>query len=85
MSRHMRRTTVRLDDVLLDRVKEEAARRGETVTSLIELGLTLVLAQKSTKRRVRISLPVSREKGGTLPGVDLADTASLIDIMEGRE
>ena len=44
MSRHMR-TTVRLDDALLEQAKREAARRGETVTALIERGLRLVLAR----------------------------------------
>jgi toxin-antitoxin system PIN domain toxin len=34
------RTTARLDDALLVRAKKEAARRGETLTSLIERGLT---------------------------------------------
>ena len=43
MSRHMR-TTVRLDDALLDQARREAQRRGETVTALIEKGLRLELA-----------------------------------------
>ena len=81
----MRRTTVRLDDLLLERAKREAARRGETVTSLIEMGLTLVLAQpKRDPGRPRVVLPVSGTTGGVLPGVDLNDSAALLDIMEGR-
>ena len=84
MSRHMR-TTVRLDDALLDRAKREAERRGETLTSLIERGLRLVLAnpEKRPLRR-RVEIPVCREGGGTLPGVDLDDSADLLDIIEGR-
>ena len=84
MSRH-RRTTVRLDDALLIRAKKEAARRGETLTSLIERGLRLVLAgpQKSHNRR-RVELPVCKSGGGTLPGIDLDDSAALLDIIEGR-
>jgi hypothetical protein len=79
------RTTVRLDEALLKQAKREAARRGETLTALIERGLRLVLArpeQRSSRRRVEI--PVCREGGGTLPGVDLDDTAALLDIIEGR-
>jgi hypothetical protein len=79
------RTTVRLDDALLDQARKEAARRRETLTSLIERGLRLVLARperRSARRRVEI--PVCREGGGTLPGVDLDDTATLLDIMKGR-
>jgi hypothetical protein len=84
MSRHMR-TTVRLDDALLDRAKREAERRGETLTSLIERGLRLVLArpEKRAQRR-RVEIPVCREAGGTLPGVDLDDSAALLDVIEGR-
>ena len=84
MSRHMR-TTVRLDDALLELARREALRRRETLTGLIEQGLRLVLAQSRTpKRRPRISLPVSGATGGTLPGVDLGDSAAVLDIMEGR-
>ncbi len=81
---HMKRTTVRLDDALMKSVKSEAAKRGETVTSLIEKGLRLVLAQRprqAAKNAVR--LPVCRAGGGTLPGVDLGNSADLLDRMEG--
>jgi Arc/MetJ family transcription regulator len=83
MSRHMR-TTVRLDDALLTRAKREAARRGETLTSLIERGLRLVLAgRQRVHDRRRVDVPVCRAGGGTLPGVDLDDSAALLDIVEG--
>lgn len=77
------RTTVRLDPGLLDRAREVADERGETLTSLIERGLRLVLARGDggpARRRVR--LPVSRATGGTLPGVDLNDSAALLDVMD---
>jgi hypothetical protein len=84
MPRHMR-TTVRLDDALLERAKREAGRRGETLTSLIERGLRLVLANPEKRPRGRrVEIPVCREGGGTLPGVDLDDSAALLDIVEGR-
>jgi len=79
------RTTVRLDDALLDRAKREAERRGETLTSLIERGLRLVLANPEKRpQRHHVEIPVCREGGGTLPGVDLDDSAALLDILEGR-
>lgn len=79
------RTTVRLDDALLERAKREAARRGETLTALIERGLLLVLANPERRRTQRkVEIPVCREGGGTLPGVDLDDSAALLDIVEGR-
>jgi hypothetical protein len=79
------RTTVRLDDALLDRARREARRRGETLTALIERGLRLVLAspQRRPERR-HVEIPVCREGGGTLPGVDLDDSAALLDVVEGR-
>lgn len=79
------RTTVRLQEALLEQARREAAKRGETLTSLIEQGLRLVLVQpRATPRRRRVVLPVCRAGGGTLPGVDLNDTSSLLDIMDGR-
>jgi hypothetical protein len=80
------RTTVRLDDPLLERAKKAAAERGTTLTGLIEEGLRLVLAGPGeTDRRPRVSLPVCRASGGTHPGVDLNDSAALLDVLEGRQ
>jgi hypothetical protein len=79
------RTTVRLDEALLEQAKRVAASRSETLTALIEQGLRLVLAQsEAPRRRKSIVLPICQAGGGTLPGVDLDDTASLLDVMESR-
>ena len=84
MSRHTMRTTVRLDDALLEQAKREAARRGETLTSLIARGLRLVLARPESRRTRRcVEVPVCQAGGGTLPGVDLDDSSALLDILEG--
>ena len=84
MSRHMR-TTVRLQEGLMAQAKREAQRRGQTLTSMIEQGLRLMLAQTKHQRpRRRVRLPVCRAGGGTFPGVNLDDSASLVDIMEER-
>ena len=79
------RTTVRLSKALHDRARAEAERRGVTLTTLIEEGLRWVLRRplrRSTGSAV--TLPESRASGGTLPGVDLNDSAGLLDRMEGR-
>jgi hypothetical protein len=69
----------------MNQVKQEAEQRGQTVTALIEEGLRLVLAQSQQPlSRERVILPVSKAGGGVLPGVDLNDSASLEDIMEGH-
>jgi hypothetical protein len=83
MLRHMR-TTIRLDDALMKRAKNEAAKRGETFTSLIEKGLHLVLAQSGKRAaRAAVQLPVCRKGGGTLPGVEIRNSVDLLDRMEG--
>ena len=69
----------------MNQAKREAAQRGETVTALIEEGLRLVLTQARTERqRELVKLPVSLVGGGVLPGVDLNDSAALLEMMEGR-
>ncbi len=83
MLAHMR-TTVRLDDGLLEQARREAARRGVTLTSLIEQGMRMVLRRPMKPQRPRVELPVCRQGGGTLPGVDLGDSAALLDRMEGQ-
>jgi hypothetical protein len=78
------RTTVRLNDALLARAKREAAKRKVTLTALIEHGLHLALVEKTRVLPVSTHLP-SWDSGGTLPGVDLNNSAALLDIMEGRD
>lgn len=80
------RTTVRLDRALMARAKEESARTGETLTAMIERGLRLVLASPvRNQRKAIIRIPVSRSVGGLRPGVNLDDSAALLDILESRE
>jgi hypothetical protein len=78
------RTTVRLDGALLHRAREAAARRNITLTALLEEGLQLALAQRGSLARQPVLLPVCDKNGGTLPGLDLNDTAALMDVMEWR-
>jgi hypothetical protein len=77
------RTTVRLNGPLLERARQEAARRGITLTALIEQGLGLALRRplKKSKKTV-IVLPVSSAAGGIRPGVNLDSNAELLDRME---
>ena len=76
------RTTVRIKDDLLRRAKKRAADDGRTVTSLIEDGLTLILAKRKVSRRERVELPVSQASGGVLPGIDLNRSSDLEEIMD---
>ena len=84
MSRHMRhRTTVRLDDSLIEAAKVRARMQNRTLTSLIEEGLRNVIAQPVvTEPRKRFVLPMSQVGGGPMPGVDISNNAQLLEIME---
>lgn len=76
------RTTVRLEDRLLRQVKEYAARNGRTLTSVMEDALRQFLARTRPPARKGVAFPTYRGQGGLRPGVDLDDTASLLDLME---
>ena len=79
----MRRTTVRLDDQLLKEAKRAAAEAGQSLTGLIEEALQETLARRSSRgRRRRVRLPTYGREG-VLPGVDLDNSAALLDLMEG--
>jgi hypothetical protein len=79
------RTTIRLDDDLLARAKQLAARTGRTLTAVIEDALRAALAQGRPRRgREAIELPTFG-RGGVRPGVDLDDSAALLDAMESRD
>lgn len=76
-------TTVRLDDELLRQAKEYSARCGRTLTSVLEESLRRTLAQHVPAHRAeRVRLPVSTAAGGLQPGVDLDDSAALLELMD---
>jgi hypothetical protein len=78
------RTTVRLGEGLLAKAKQEARRRGETLTSLMERGLRLAISGSHKHARSgRVRLPVSKATGGVQPGIDLDDTSALLDHLDG--
>lgn len=76
------RTTIRLDRALLAEAKEVAARTGRTLTAVIEEALRESLARRKQRPR-SAAVPLPTHRGGRLqPGIDLDDTAALLDIME---
>ena len=75
------RTTVRLPADLLNRAKRKAAAERRTLTSLIEDGLRLVVAESGkVVKRKRVLLPVSKATGGPMPGIDLTDLSALVEM-----
>ena len=78
------RTTIRLDDQLLKEAKAAAAASGRTFTELVESALRETLARrKAGPGMQRVTLPTF--KGELMPGVDLDDSAALLDLMEGTD
>ena len=66
------RTTVRLPQDLLKKAKRKAAQEGRTLTSLIEDGLRLMVAENGRKPKAKRVMPrVSKATGGLRPGIDL--------------
>jgi hypothetical protein len=66
---------------LLARAKRKAAAEGRTLTALIQDGLRTVIEDrgKPAKRR-RVVLPVSKAKGGPMPGIDISNSAALQEM-----
>jgi hypothetical protein len=76
---HMK-TTLNIDDGVMSRLRREAARRGCTMSELVETALRLLL-QARPDRTSLPPLPTFRS-GGHL--VDIADRDALYHAMEGR-
>ena len=76
------RTTVRLDERLLAEAKKHAAATGRTLTSLLEDALRETLARCKSHVKTKPVRLKTFKGGGVRAGVDLDDSASLLDLME---
>jgi hypothetical protein len=74
------RTTVNIDDHLLERAKLRARGRGTTLGDVLEEALQVLLAMPESSG-ARRALP-SFDGGGFLPGIDPHSNASLLDEDE---
>lgn len=75
------RTTMNIDDDLYRRAKALAAAGGRSVTSVVEDALRIALMEFEQPSTFR-GLPVSRQGGDVMPGVDLDDSRSLQAILD---
>ena len=83
MVSHMK-TTLNIDDSVMQRLREEAARRGTTMSALVEAGLRRVLAPEVAAKRPEELPPLpSWNSGGHL--VDIDDRDALYRAMEEDE
>jgi hypothetical protein len=80
------RTTIKLDDDLLIEAKAIAVRTGRTLADVVEEAVRDSFARRRMARRDRETLVTpSFGAGGLRPGVDLDDSAALLDIMDGTD
>ena len=78
------RTTIHLPDELLARAKRAAIDSNRTLTAVIEEALQAALSKRRGAPAVRADLPTFGG-GGLQPGVDLDDSAALLDLLEGPD
>ncbi|HSS71465.1 MAG TPA: DUF2191 domain-containing protein [Casimicrobiaceae bacterium] len=73
---------MRLDDRLLAEAKKYAAETGRTLTSVLEDALRETLARRSVRAKGRAIRLKTFKGDGVRPGVDLDDSAALLDLIE---
>jgi len=79
MVNHMK-TTLNIDNSIMSRLKQEAVRRGCTMSELVESALRLLF--QSQKSRPELPPLPTFKSGGSF--VDIADRDALYQAMEGR-
>ena len=77
------RTTLDINDPLLAEAKSVAAQRGLSLKALVEDALRERLRGLGDSRRVAEPLP-TYSGAGLQPGVDLTDSAALIEVMDAE-
>lgn len=75
------RTTVAIDDELLDAARRRAQARGETLGQVIEAALRRALAPPDQAREAP-AIPVFIASGGPRPGIDLTSNRAVHEILD---
>ena len=76
------RTTIRIDEKLLISAKKAAASKRISLTKLIEEALREKLYLPDNRKQDRRVELVTVEGNGLQPGIDIDDSAALLDAME---
>jgi hypothetical protein len=77
------KTTLNIDDRLLERAKQVAARENSTLTALVEDALRARLAKKP-KGPNAFRVKLTTVMGTVPPRVDVADRSALLDYLDER-
>jgi len=73
------RTTIMIENEVLQRTKMRGVRLGRSVSSLIEMSLLRDLDEAKPSGPYRLP---SFGSGGTLPGIDLSDNGQIQAILD---
>lgn len=76
------RTTVRLDDEVMREAKQAGVKTGRSLSEVIEDALCESLARSVKEPSERPFRMITFGGSGVRPGVDLDDSAALLDLME---
>ena len=76
------KTTLNIDDTLMRELREEAARRGTTMSALVEAGLRRILEECAPNSTVREPLPPLPTWHGGQMLVDVSKRDDLYRVME---
>jgi hypothetical protein len=77
------RTTLDINDQLLEAARRVAAKKGTTLTAFVEHALAASLTRRGAAAS-SYRLQWKTHRGRTLPGVDVSDRDRLFERMEGR-
>jgi plasmid stability protein len=77
----MKRTTLKIEDRLLRRLKQQAAREGR---SLQDVANQLLRQGLVSERRHAFTLSLTGWEAELRPGVDLLDRTALLDLLDSR-
>jgi hypothetical protein len=77
------KTTLLLDDDVHRQAKQASGRLGIPLTRYIEEAIRLRIRIEAARRAEPVrKLPVCKSKGGLQPGLDLDNTAELLNILD---
>ena len=78
MVNHTMKTTLNIDDTVMQRLREESARRGTTMSALVEAALRRILDEKPDKP---VDLPPLPSWNGGVPLVDISNREELYRVL----
>lgn len=79
------RTTISIEDSLLEKAKEVALARSCSLGEVVEDALRqAVVAKTKFGDRSQVRPLLTFRGTGARPGVDLTSAASILEVMEGR-